>query len=329
MTNKSYPYKVSVLMPAYNAAEHIKEAIDSILSQTFTDFEFLIINDGSTDNTVNIINEYNDPRIKLIHNDGNKGLIYSLNYGLEVAQGKYIARMDADDIALDTRLEKQVSFLEKNPDISILGTAFVFMGTPYEIHHPNYNDEIRIKLLDDVAFAHPTVMMCREAINSNNIRYDADYKYIEDYRFWVEAAIKNMKMANLDEVLLQYRQHPNQVSSQKYKEQEETKQRIKLEYLSYCFEEYIKPDELISVNQCFDVDLPSKMLILDKLSKINNRYNLFYKKYFDRYIDILIYRNIPKDRLISLKELVGVITNNVSLKIVIVLLKINIKKLVS
>lgn len=327
--SRVHSHMVSVLMPAYNAAEHIGEAMDSILAQTFVDFEFLIINDGSTDNTVDIINGYDDPRIKLIHNDGNKGLIYSLNYGLEIAQGKYIARMDADDIAMDTRLEKQVSFLENNPDISILGTAFILMGTPYEIHHPNYNEEIRIKLLDDGAFAHPTVMMRKDSIDSNNIRYNADYKYIEDYQFWVEAAIQNLKMANLDEVLLEYRQHSNQVSSRRYQEQEETKQRIKLEYLSHYFGEYMSIDELISVNQCFDIDLPSKIAILDKLSKTNNKYNLFYKKYFDRYINILIYRNVPKDRLISLKEFVRVIRNNVSSKFITVLFKINIKKLVS
>lgn len=327
--NRSYPYTVSVLMPAYNAAEHIREAIDSILEQTFTDFEFLIINDGSTDNTVDIISEYDDPRIKLVHNDGNKGLIYSLNYGLEIAQGKYIARMDADDIAMDTRLEKQVRFLEDNPDTSILGTAFIFMGTPHEIHHPNYNEEIRIKLLDDGAFAHPTVMMRKDSIDSNNIRYNGDYKYIEDYQFWVEAAIKNLKMANLDEVLLQYRQHSNQVSSQKYNEQEETKQRIKLEYLSHYFGKYMNVDELVSVHQYPVIDLPSKISTLDKLSKTNNKYNLFYKKYFDRYINILIYRNVPKNRFVSTREILRVIRNNVSLKFITVLFKINIKKLVS
>ena len=327
--NRSYPYTVSVLMPAYNAAEHIREAIDSILEQTFTDFEFLIINDGSTDNTVDIISEYDDPRIKLVHNDGNKGLIYSLNYGLEIAQGKYIARMDADDIAMDTRLEKQVRFLEDNPDTSILGTAFIFMGTPHEMHHPNYNEEIRIKLLDDGAFAHPTVMMRKDSIDSNNIRYNGDYKYIEDYQFWVEAAIKNLKMANLDEVLLQYRQHSNQVSSQKYNEQEETKQRIKLEYLSHYFGKYMNVDELVSVHQYPVIDLPSKISTLDKLSKTNNKYNLFYKKYFDRYINILIYRNVPKNRFVSTREILRVIRNNVSLKFITVLFKINIKKLVS
>lgn len=325
--NRVCSHMVSVLMPAYNAAEHIREAIDSILAQTLVDFEFLIINDGSTDNTVDIINGYDDPRIKLIHNDGNKGLIYSLNYGLGIAQGKYIARMDADDIAMDTRLEKQVSFLENNPDISILGTAFIYMGTPYEIHHPNYNEEIRIKLLDDVVFAHPTVMMRKDSIDLNNIRYNVDYSYIEDYQFWVEAAIKNLKMANLDQVLLQYRQHPQQVSSLKYNEQEDTKQRIKLKYLSYYFGEYLTSEELVSVHKYFDTDLPSKILILDKLSRTNRKLNLFFPKYFDQYIDILIYRNIPESRFISLGELLKVISNNVSLRFINVLLKINIKKL--
>ncbi len=328
MSNLTYPYTISVLMPAYNAAEHIEEAINSILSQTFTDFEFIIINDGSTDLTIDIIKRFDDPRIKLVCNEGNKGLIYSLNYGLEIAQGKYVARMDADDISLDTRFEKQINFLEKNPDISILGTAFAFMGTSHEIHHPNYNEEIRIKLLDDGSFAHPTVMMRREAIISNNIKYNAAYKYIEDYQFWVEAAIKTVKMANLDEVLLEYRQHSQQVSHQRYKEQEETKQRIKLEYLSHYFGAYLSSSELISVNQCFDTDLPEKMLIFDKLSRTNRKYNLFYRKYFDKYIDILIYRNVYPNRFISLRELLKVIRNNVSLRFISTLFKINIKKLV-
>lgn len=316
-------------MPAYNAAEYIGEAIDSVLNQTFTDFEFLIIDDGSTDNTIDIIQKYNDPRIKLIKNEVNKGLIYSLNYGLETVRGKYVARMDADDIALDTRFEKQVDFMEKNPDISILGTAFIFLGTPHEIHYPNYNEEIRVKLFDDVTFAHPTVMMRRDIINSENIRYNSDYKYIEDYKFWIDSAIKNVKMANLDEVLLQYRQHPKQISSEKAQEQSEIKQKLKLEYLSHYFGKTLTNEELVSVNEFYDTDFASKILTLDKLSRTNEQHNLFYKKAFDQYIKILIYRNKPQNRLISIRELLKTIRNNVSLKFVYVLIKINITKILS
>lgn len=326
MTNNvGYTYLVTVLMPAYNAEKHIREAIDSILQQTCTDFEFLIIDDGSTDSTADIINEYNDTRIKLIRNGDNKGLIYSLNYGLDIAKGKYIARMDADDISLDTRFEKQVNFLENNIDVTILGTAFSFLGTSYEIHHPNYNDEIRIKLLDDVSFAHPTIMMRREAIK--DIRYNSSYKYIEDYQYWVMLAVNNLKMANLDEVLLEYRQHEDQVTSQNFEKQQIVKTQIKKEYLSHFFGKYLTEHELCSVNKYFDINLPSKIIILNKLSEINKKQNFFHKKYFDKYIDILIYRNVSRDKLISLNDLCKVIKSNVSWRFVNVLLKINLKKL--
>ena len=104
--------KISVVMPAYNAEKYIGEAIESILNQTFKDFEFIIINDGSVDHTKEIIREYNDPRIVLLENDKNRGIVLSLNKGLDAATGKYIARMDADDIATKDRLEKQLEFLQ-------------------------------------------------------------------------------------------------------------------------------------------------------------------------------------------------------------------------
>lgn len=113
--------KISVVMPAYNAEKYIGEAIESILNQTFKDFEFIIINDGSVDHTKEIIREYNDPRIVLLENDKNRGIVLSLNKGLDAATGKYIARMDADDIALKNRFERQVEYLDEHKDIGVLG----------------------------------------------------------------------------------------------------------------------------------------------------------------------------------------------------------------
>src|SRR5580698_9685158 len=107
--------KVTVLMPVYNGEKYIKEALESILQQTFIDFEFLIINDGSTDNSVSIIKSFNDNRIRLIHNEKNSGLVYSLNKGIGLSNGEYIARMDCDDVSIPERLEKQVGFLNSNP----------------------------------------------------------------------------------------------------------------------------------------------------------------------------------------------------------------------
>ena len=119
---------VTVLMPVYNGEMYLREAIDSILHQTFTDFEFLIINDGSTDNSETIILSYDDSRIRYEKNDSNLKLIATLNKGIELAKGKYIVRMDADDISIPDRIEKQVAFLEKNPDVGICGSWFTAFG---------------------------------------------------------------------------------------------------------------------------------------------------------------------------------------------------------
>ncbi|HGF9542707.1 TPA: glycosyltransferase family 2 protein, partial [Acinetobacter baumannii] len=113
---------VSVVLPAYNAELYLKEAIDSVLSQTFTDFELIILNDGSIDRTEEIILSYNDSRIVYVKNEKNLGLIGTLNKGINLAKGKYIARMDADDICLPERFKKQVDFLEKNNEIDLIGT---------------------------------------------------------------------------------------------------------------------------------------------------------------------------------------------------------------
>lgn len=126
-------------MPVYNAQEYIREAIDSILNQTFSDFEFIIINDGSTDNSVEIIKNYNDPRIVLVDNTENKGLVSVLNQGLQLAQGEYIARMDADDISLPNRFMEQVNYLDKHPQVGILGAWFHIFGDKINRIEKNIN----------------------------------------------------------------------------------------------------------------------------------------------------------------------------------------------
>ncbi len=115
---------VSIIMPVYNSSGYLSDAIESILSQTYSDFEFIIIDDASTDNSIEIIYSYHDPRIVLLKNDINLGVTHSLNKGIKHARGKYIARMDADDIALPQRIELQVDFLEKNPEFILVGSFF-------------------------------------------------------------------------------------------------------------------------------------------------------------------------------------------------------------
>ncbi len=203
-----YP-TVTVLMSAYNSASFILEAVESILKQTWTDFEFLIINDGSTDNSVDLVRSFSDERIKLILNDKNIGLTASLNRGINIAKGKYIARMDADDIAEPNRLSSQVDFLEKHPEIGILGSpCLLFNNTPANtssIYHVPDNDlEIRwISLLNN-PFAHPTVMLRRELLTQYNLSYDEAFKTAQDYEFWTRL-LNYTQGANLNFPVLKYR----------------------------------------------------------------------------------------------------------------------------
>jgi glycosyltransferase involved in cell wall biosynthesis len=148
---------VSILMPVYNCRLFIEASISSILNQSYTRFELIVIDDCSTDGTLQFLSELNDPRVILIKKIKNTGYTNSLNYGLKLCKGKYIARMDGDDISMVTRIEEQVVFMEDNPDIDVCGTWFNIMGTDEIIKHPHKHNEIKVALLKYCAIGHPTV----------------------------------------------------------------------------------------------------------------------------------------------------------------------------
>ena len=326
MTDKQYPHLVSVLMPAYNASLYIREAIDSILSQTFSDFEFLIIDDGSTDNTIDIVKKYTDTRIKLIQNEQNRGLVYTLNKGLDIAQGKYIARMDADDICTSDRLEKQVAYMERHSGVASLSCAFRFMGTPHEIHFPTDGERINIKLLDNTALLHPGAVLRSEVLKRENIRYNADYKHAEDYHLWVQFAEKGLELGNLDDVLVDYRQHEGQVSITKQAEQDQIKDKIKLEFLSYFFKDFFSEQELQSVNKVDDIRFTEKVILIDKLNKVNRRHKFFDPALFEYNLKQLLYNNRKSAKNTGLKDFLKMFRKNVSFTFIITALKIKIKE---
>lgn len=199
---------ISVVMSVYNSEEYIDESIMSILSQTFKDFEFIIINDGSTDGSLNIIKEYvnKDNRIVLISRE-NKGLPYSLNEGISKARGKYIARMDSDDISLPNRFEEQFYFMERNLDIGVCGTATIgFTSYRDNILHilPKNDELIKTELLFSTPFSHPTVMIRKSLIFKYNLCYNEKYLQSQDYELWTRMA-EYTDMANLPTPLLRYR----------------------------------------------------------------------------------------------------------------------------
>ena len=207
-------------MPVYDSSKFLSQSIESILNQTFSDFELLIFNDGSTDNSADIIYSYNDKRIKFFDNKLNFGHVHHLNYGIETAKGEYIARMDADDISFPTRLEKQVIFMDKNPKVGVCGTWFKVLGTKHIVRHPIDDTRIRIALLSDSVIGHPTAMIRSEILRNYNLSYNSSFVPAEDYLLWVTLS-EFGKLANIPEVLLYYRSHKDQISiKHKLKQQE-------------------------------------------------------------------------------------------------------------
>ena len=208
---------VSILLPAYNCEKYLQQAIDSLLMQTFTDYELLIINDGSTDSTTAIINSYSDQRIEHVQNDGNKGLIYCLNLGIQMANGKYIARMDADDVCQPQRLEKQVQWMEKNELTAMVACTILFID---EQNKPMGNWALDKATLTATAIkktmpwqcciAHPSVLMRSSVLKKYT--YAANQKHTEDYDLWMQLLADGHTIEKLPETLLHYRVHAQSVT---------------------------------------------------------------------------------------------------------------------
>lgn len=205
--------EISVLLPVKNGEKYITESIDSVLNQTFTDFELLIFDDNSTDKTLEIIKSYKDPRIKLYI--GKNGYIANLNKGIEIANGMYIARMDADDIMHPDRLESQLEVME-NMDVDVCGSWLIIFGEGFDAYILNhglsgYLDNMLHRLTRGNYIAHPSVMMRKDFLIKNNLRYVV-YPYVEDYKLWFEIAKKKGIFYVVPKPLLFYRLSDEQVT---------------------------------------------------------------------------------------------------------------------
>jgi glycosyltransferase involved in cell wall biosynthesis len=223
---------VSVIMPVYNCEAYIRESLESILNQTIADFEFLIIDDASKDKTADLIKCYNDPRIHLIEKPVNTGYSNSLNLGIKLAKGKYIARMDGDDISLPERFAKQVAFLERNPEVVACGSFCYRMGENKIVFVPEKHESIKLTLLKENAIVHPSVMMRKDALDELSMVYDVGKEPAEDYHLWVRLLLIG-KLHNLQEVLLNYRVHNTQVTKKRNEQQLNSATSSKLELLKY------------------------------------------------------------------------------------------------
>lgn len=210
---------ISVVMPVYNAGKYLREAIDSVLNQTFSDFEFLIYNDGSIDDSDEIIKSYSDPRIIYTRIEKNAGYVTLLNKGIDQAKGQFIARMDADDISLPSRFAEQIKFMNENLEIGICGCWIEQFGSRSgQVKLPSSNIDIITSLFYGTPFAHPSVIIRKSVLKENKLYYNNDYLFAEDYELF-ERMLLITKAANINKFLLKYRLHSTQVSTRKWNQQ--------------------------------------------------------------------------------------------------------------
>lgn len=215
MTEGSTP-DISVVMPVYNAKAYVAEALQSVLDQTYRNFELLVIDDGSTDDSRAVIQRFHDPRVVIAENLQNVGVVATLNKLLRLSRGNFIARMDADDIAEPDRFVKQLNFLNSHPEVDIVGGAIQYFGgikRPYTVVFPTDHEDIRVALLFYCSLAHPTLMFRRSLIDRNLLQYSDDFRHAEDYYLWTQL-LQQVRSANLTDVLLRYRLHLKQVRSE-------------------------------------------------------------------------------------------------------------------
>jgi glycosyltransferase involved in cell wall biosynthesis len=235
-TEEMPPPLVSVIMAVHNGEQFIREAIDSVLEQTFKDFEFIVIDDGSTDSTSLILAEYQsrDARIHVKRLDQNQGLTICLNMGIQLARGKYVARMDADDVCLPHRFEEQVKYLDKHPEIVVLGTAFTFIDEAGN-HQRDYvfsdnPDVLKWNLLFFNPISHPTAMFRLPAIKSLD-GYDPKIIRAQDYDLWWRVSLIG-KLGNLKDAHLLLRLHEKRVTNKHKNQQLDSAKSTRKKYLS-------------------------------------------------------------------------------------------------
>ncbi|MGY6276302.1 glycosyltransferase family 2 protein [Methylomonas sp. MgM2] len=286
---------VSVVMPVYNGQKHLSEAIESILSQHFPHFELVIIDDGSTDSTSSIIQQYvnKDSRIRFYRNSTNRGLAETLNIGMQLSCAPFVARMDADDIAHPNRLDRQYEFMRANPQISLCGTAIQVVESPkVAVHPPNTHQEIVAAMLFENSLCHPTIFFKKEIIFGEFHGYQSAFNGAEDYDLWQRLSESPLvRFANLSEVLLSYRTHPTwNRATYKLGQQNLTNmirlrqlERLKLnpnEYDLICHEMLSTP-----TSTTFRPNFDDCHAWLNKIEIANNEHNVFSRPHLEHELE--------------------------------------------
>lgn len=296
---------ISVIAGNYNTPpKFVKKAIRSVLEQTYQNFEFIIVDDCSTDDSLETIKAFDDPRIKILSTEKNSGLATALNKALEVCQGEYIARMDLDDVCVPERFEKQIAFMRDNPDVILCGTQIMYIDengdSPLGVRTTKFNvdpEEYRIYLLfaNNPMIIHPTWMFNRRLLTNYNIRYKEQYKYSQDYAMLVSCA-DHARCAVIPDVLLHYRVHKKAASAMKKKAQRKYDYEIIQEQLDRLH--LVLPEELKELHHRYlqKVKLyDTKMWKwLEDIIKANKKYQIYNQDKLQRIIYTRWFKNQVK-----------------------------------
>lgn len=278
------PPTASFVMSTYNREKSLRGAMDSMLNQTVDDYEIIVVNDGSTDGTAKILEEYaqKDPRVVVLTNEKNQGLVAGLNKGLEAARGKYILRMDDDDKSMPYRVERQILAMDKNPHITIMGAGFSGENTPKNTKDPviKDTDEMELNTYFSSGLAHPTIAIRKEFLDKNNIRYDENYIYAEDCGLYKKVLEHGGKISAMNEGVLIFGYMKGLVKPENYGyKQAESFKRIQRDKLKPFFD---APYEILGafngpVNRCI---MLKEMVASNKEKKILNQ-KVLEKRYKD------------------------------------------------
>lgn len=281
---------ISVIIPFYNAELYIYESILSIINQDYFNLEILLVNDGSSDSSVDIIRKINDPRIKLYNNEKNQGIVYSLNLAISKAKGEFIARMDADDVAYRNRFSTQLTYLMNNPNVDLIGSYYKIMNRGFFYKLPLKHKDILNHMLISSPIAHPTVFFRRALIDNGDYYYRNDYQYCEDFDLWSRLVFK-YNLANLPDFLLEYRSHENQISKTKNEVQKNKTIEVRTNMLKVLSSD-LNRDFLFFINneiyyKLFENRFRKNFKALDELLNSNNQKVIYEATFFSNYINDL------------------------------------------
>ncbi|MFC5196101.1 glycosyltransferase family 2 protein [Bizionia hallyeonensis] len=290
---------LTVIMPVYNGEKFLKESLDSLLNQTFTDFTILVLNDNSTDKTSEILDAFikQDSRITVITKTKNEGPANLRNEGIERASTEFIALLDADDIALPTRFEKQLNFLKNNPNVGVCGTWFTFFGNKKEktVRHEVSHDALKVQFLHSCGIGNPTVMFRKSVLNG--LRFEHQYVPAEDYGLWSQLIFKT-QFHNIPESLLKYRWHDANISQTKEANLRKSEILIKTKQLEQLRIQASNPDILFYVYAVsLQRDQASEHVIktikaAQDLLEHNKNLQIYNKVLFEKHINRTIVRTI-------------------------------------